>query len=398
MSVATLDDYRWLTSGKAHAWLEALRTDSRPLVQLAKQLRKELSEGRVHLLLELRELRRRAEVKFAAAQQLFFTRRGLEQATDQWIAAYKAERLPAEVPLADLCCGIGGDLFALAANSPVTGVDRDPVHALLAEVNCRALGTPAHGVETVDAAAIDLGNYQAWHIDPDRRPSQRRTAQPCWSSPPTEVIDRHLCRHPDGAVKLAPAATVSDAWQANAERQWIGSGRECKQQVAWFGQLAWHAGKHTVIVLNYRASRNRLLVGLPDKTVEPTGQLGRFICEPHAAVLAARLTGTLAEIHGLTGLDPQVEYLSSEYAVDDPLLSCFEVLERLPLDLKHLRAALRRHRIGQLEIKKRGVAIDPQNLRKRVQGRGERRATLVITPMSGKVHAVLCRRVTESID
>ena len=55
---------------------------------------------------------RRTEVCRRRAQ--FFTPVGWEQATDELIAAYKASRFPADGPVADLCCGIGGDLLVLA--------------------------------------------------------------------------------------------------------------------------------------------------------------------------------------------------------------------------------------------------------------------------------------------
>ncbi len=70
---------------------------------------------------------------------MFFTARGLEQATDEIVAACTASRFPRGLPLAELCCGIGGDLLALAHRGPVVGVDRDPAAAILADANGRAV-------------------------------------------------------------------------------------------------------------------------------------------------------------------------------------------------------------------------------------------------------------------
>ncbi len=66
---------------------------------------------------------------------MFFATRPLEQATDEVVAAYKAGRFPPGRLMVDFCCGIGGDLLALASRGPVLGVDRDPVLALLAGAN-----------------------------------------------------------------------------------------------------------------------------------------------------------------------------------------------------------------------------------------------------------------------
>ena len=132
-------------------------------MQQVKQLRKQLSASRTHLVLELVDLRRRAAAKFDAASQLFFAARALEQATDQWVARHKAQRFPADGPIADLCCGIGGDLFGLAARAETTGVDLEPIHRLLAEANCTALGLRNCRVEAADAATYDFALRRLAH-------------------------------------------------------------------------------------------------------------------------------------------------------------------------------------------------------------------------------------------
>jgi len=106
-----LEDYRWLVSDAAKPWLVRVRdelVDARgPTVALLSRLRKDLSTDRAHLVVEQCELRERAREKFSLAERMFFTRKGLEQATDEQVAAVKAARFPAGA-VADLCCGIGG--------------------------------------------------------------------------------------------------------------------------------------------------------------------------------------------------------------------------------------------------------------------------------------------------
>ncbi len=136
-----LDDYRWLTGSEATKWFEiadslAAGADS-SLIRLTQQLRAELSLARVHLILQQRELRKKAREKFPQAEIMFFTPRGLEQATDAAVAAYKASRFPPDQTIADFCCGIGGDLLALARRGRVVGVDRDPIAGRLAQANAR---------------------------------------------------------------------------------------------------------------------------------------------------------------------------------------------------------------------------------------------------------------------
>ena len=120
---AELADYEWLTGAEAGELLVDLAGRAEPLHLAANRLRKSQSAARAHLLLEQVELRQRATAKFDRATAMFFTRLGLEQATDQWVAGYKARRFATftvEGPVADFCCGIGGDLLR-RGRGPNTG-------------------------------------------------------------------------------------------------------------------------------------------------------------------------------------------------------------------------------------------------------------------------------------
>src|SRR5262249_56443013 len=77
--------------------------------------------------------------------------------------------------VADLCCGVGGDLTALAAGRRVLAVDRDPLHLRMALANTRAYGVAA-GVTAVAADVRDLSlrGVDGVFIDPARRAGQRR--------------------------------------------------------------------------------------------------------------------------------------------------------------------------------------------------------------------------------
>ena len=114
MTDATVaDDYDWLVSAAgAEAFARAAAGPADPL-RLQQQLRKSLPAERARLVVEQLELRQRARRKFSAAEQMFFTRQTLEQATDERLAAYKAARFAAVAPTgvwADICCGIGGSI------------------------------------------------------------------------------------------------------------------------------------------------------------------------------------------------------------------------------------------------------------------------------------------------
>lgn len=388
MAVVNLEDARWLTSDSAVLWLEraaAARAENASLVQTLQRFRRELSPERAGLVVEQCELRVRAREKFPQPDRMFFTPIGLEQATDSELALYKAARFSAGELVVDACCGIGGDLLAIAERGPVIGIDRDPISAHFAEVN-------AHSRVLVEEIADRLpDDATAWHIDPDRRAAGHRTTKVEHYSPDETTLDRLRAAHPVAAFKLAPAADVSAAWSAAAEREWISTRGECRQQMLWFDRLARRPGERSATILSADRAPPRTIAGVPQPlpAVQPPGE---YLYEPDAAVLAADLFSVLAAEHHLAPLAAAGVYLTGDL-VHDPALAAFRIREVLPFDRKQLRAALRERNIGRLEIKKRGVQDTPEKIRKDLDLRGDQAAVLIVTPLAGKVAAILADRV-----
>jgi hypothetical protein len=393
MADPLLDDYRWLTSGQADDLLAEVASSGEPIVQLTARLRRALPTGRTHLILEQVELRRRAKQKFAHPEDMFFSPLALEQASDAMLAAYKAERFGQAEPVADLCCGIGGDLLGLAQGRAVLGIDRNPVAAILAAANLNRAQPPPHSgaVAVADVLAIDLGCAAAWHIDPDRRPHGRRTTHVALHSPGPDAIDRLRAACAAGAIKLAPAAEAPQHWAAEAELEWISRGRECRQLVVWFDRLARYAARRTASVIT--PDSRRTVIERPDARLAVSPRIQRFVFEPDPAVLAADLSASLAAEHDLCALASGVGYLTGDAVVVDAALSCFEVLEVLPLRVKLVADWLRKRGIGQLEIKKRGLALEPEQWRRQLRPTGSGQATMLIAPIDGKAVAIMARRV-----
>lgn len=393
-TAVSLDDYRWLVGPQAAPWLAEAAEQSADELTLLTRLRKVLSPPRAHLVVQQAQLRRRAAQKFSSARQMFFTPVLLEQATDEAVAAYKAGRFPRGTCLADLCCGIGGDSLALAQRGSVRAVDRDAVAALLAEANARVCGCGAVTVTAADALATPLDECSAAHIDPDRRPEGRRTTRVELHEPSLEQIEQLRRRVPDMAVKLAPGSDSPDVWRHLAEWEWIGRGGQCRQLVAWLGSLG-SPGMLRATVLDDRGTPLRSVVADDTQRVVPVCScIGRYVYEPDAAVLAAGLEGALAEEARLESVSPGIGYFTSDARVDDAALAAFEVLEQWPFDVKKLRTLLRDRGIGSVEIKKRGVAIDPEQLRRTLAPRGDQSATLIITPLKRQTVVLFSRRLT----
>jgi hypothetical protein len=128
-----------------------------------------------------------------------------------------------------------------------------------------------------------------------------------------------------------------------------------------------------------------------DPGPEPVRPVQRFLYEPDDAVIRAGLVTAVAA--GVQGglVDEHIAYVTSDASYATPFARGYEVLEELPYKEKPLRAALRARGVGRLTIKKRGVDVVPDHLRKRLSLHGERDATLVLTRVAGKGTALLVR-------
>jgi hypothetical protein len=296
--------------------------------------------------------------------------------------------------VADLCCGLGGDLIAVAQRCRVVGVDQDMQAARLAEANCRAVAQQDVEVVVADATRFPVRDLAAWHIDPDRRPRGRRTTRPELHEPSLDAIEQLRQSASNASVKLAPAANVPESWASEGELEWIGEGRECKQLVTWFGSLARHPGRRVATVVEHGHAAPAMVTGVPDTAVSFARKVGRYVYEPHAAVRAARLAGSVAVEHDLARLSLDHGYLTGDRLVAGKLLAAFQVIDTLPLDVKRLKAALRGQRAGKLVVKKRGLDIHPETIRRRLSVPGDEQRILLATRFQGRAIAIIAKRIS----
>ena len=345
-------------------------------------------------------LRERATAKFDVfASGMLFTRAGLEQATRLSVAAHHAHRFRAAgmSSVADLGCGIGGDAMGFAAlGLRVTAVDADEVTAAIAAYNLAPFGdlvTVRHA--TAEAAASDLpalGNPDAFWLDPARRTAGHgdttRTAASEWS-PPLEWVFDLASRHPTG-VKLGPGMD-RDLIPDDVEAQWVSADGSTIELVLWSGALAREGVRRAALVL--RGTSAVELTAPADSPDEPVRPLGAYIHEPDGAVIRARLIGEVARALGAGMLADRVAYLTSDTELTSPFVATFRVRETLPTDIRKLGAALRERGIGRLEIKKRGVDVDPAALRTKLKLLGDSEATLILTRVAGARVAILADRL-----
>ena len=123
----------------------------------------------------------------------------------------------------------------------------------------------------------------------------------------------------------------------------------------------------------------------------PVGAVGGFLYDPDPAVVRAHLVAEFAEVIGGRLGDPDIAYVYTDEPVDTPYARRLEITDVLPFSLKRLRALLRERRVGRLEIRKRGSALEPDQLRRQLRLSGSEGASMVLTRVAGAPVVILCR-------
>jgi hypothetical protein len=349
---------------------------------LGTRLRESYPAGLVAAALAQHELRLAARAKFTRAMDMFFTRPGLEQASAQVVARHRQTRFAAAGVVADLCCGIGGDLVALAGEHQVRAVDRDPLHLRMAMLNAAVYGVDG-SVRTArgDAREADLAGVEAVFIDPARR-TQKRRLGPGVSEPPLAWCLGLAGQIPAVGIKAAPGI-ARDAVPEGWELEFVAVGRDLKEAVAWSPSLAGPATRATILPGGHALTPEP---GPPALLAAP----GPFLLDPNPAVTRAGLVGELARQLGAWQIDQQIAFLCTDTAVRTPFARTLEVIDSGPWNQKRLPARLRDLDIGALDIRRRGLAGDVGQLHRQLKLTGSRRATLVMTRVADRPWGLVC--------
>jgi hypothetical protein len=375
------DDFAALLTDDGQDLLARLR-DHDPADELAAatRLRRTHDAALVSAALGQARLRQRAAAKFGAdAGQMYFTPDGVEQATRTSVGAPRAGRFQAlgVRRLADLCGGIGGDAIALArAGIEVLAVDRDPLTCAVARANADALGLADRiEVRCAEVAEVGTDGYDAVFVDPARRTGRGRTFDPEAYSPPLSWAVRAARTVRFAAVKVAPGIP-HEAVPGDAEAEWVSDRGDVKEAALWFGT---DPGAVRATLLPSGA----VLRAAQSPEDPPVRPVGRFLYEPDGAVIRAHLVAEVARELGGGLIDPTIAYVTADEPRPTPYATAYTISDVLPFNLKRLKALLREREVGTLTVKKRGSAVEPEEVRRRVRPRGPQAATVFLTRVAG---------------
>lgn len=353
-------------------------------------LRKEFAPDLVRAALTLATLRSQARSRFTRAEQMWFDRTRLEQATQELVARHKARRF-ARIegqPVLDLCSGIGADAIAIVEHCSVTAVDSSLLASWFTHQNARVYGvsdrikTQTSSVESVDASG------QFVHLDPDRRSHGQRQVRLEFGSPPLEYLQQLTQTAAGGAIKVSPASNFGGKFP-NCEIELVSVHGECKEATIWFGTLR-EATPFRATVLPVGQS----IAGDPWDYRPQLSPLGKYLFDPDPAVVRAGLVDCLAQSLGLFRLDDAEEYLTGDQIVESPMIRGFEVLADLSNHLTEIRDYFRRSSFGQVEIKCRHIRIEADAVRRKLPLPGKEPAVLLFAKIAGRARAIVARRAS----
>jgi hypothetical protein len=377
-------------------------------LELARALRGRYPPELIAAALTQQSLRVAGRAKFRRADEMLFTRDGLEQASSEVTSAHAAARYPAGTLVADLCCGIGGNLIALGPGRRVLAVDLDPVSLTFARHNAAVYGAadglaPVRAdVTNVSLAGAGLAKTGAVFIDPARRADGRRLAAGR-SHPPLGWCLDLAARVPAVGIKAAPGLP-RDLIPAGWEAEFVAVGRDLKEAMLWSPALATAPGgaPRRATVLPSGAS----LAGRAETRgggcesgggggggAVPVAAPGAFLFDPSPAVTRAGLVEDLARDLGAWKIDPEIAFLSADTQRHSPFARTLAVVASAPWHERRFARRLAELGIGAVDIRRRGLAGDVARIHRRLNLRGPGRATVVITRVSGRPWGLICTDV-----
>ncbi len=369
--------------------LRGLAVTPEQALALGAELRAEYPPDLVAAALTQQALRAAARQKFSRAHDMLFTRAGLEQASSELTAGHSAVRFAGLDLVADLCCGIGGNLTALAAKARrLVGFDTDIDALRFAGHNAAVYPATADvALVRADVREVDYsGPWAALFIDPARRAVGRRLRTGD-SEPPLGWCCALAGQVSRVCIKAAPGLDhdfVPVGWEA----EFVATGRALKEALLWSPAFATTRRRATVL------PAGATLVASPGEPV-PVADPGEYLLDPNPAVTRAGLVQELGRELCAWQLDPMTAFLSLDRSVSTPFARTLRVVESLPWNERDATRRLRELGVGTVDIRRRGLAGDVDLIRRRLRLRGERSAIIVLTRRANRPWGLICEAVTD---
>ena len=330
------------------------------------------------------------------AEKLMFTAEGLEQATRPDVAALRARHFAdhGATRIADIGCGLGFDSIAFAqAGLQVIAIEADPISAEYAKINAQVLELDhLITIMVMDAHEFVPADFDcdAVFVDPARRSAGKRIKDPSKWGPSWSTALALAQATPMGCLKVAPGID-HELPPAGSTTQWVSHSSDLVEACVWLGTAATAAIARKATILPAG-------ITLSSANLQPVAAraISTYLLEPDDAVIRSGLVGIVADQTHAGLIDPAIAYLTTDQRPPaSALYAAFEVLEAMPFSLKGLRQRVRELGIGQLEIKKRGSAVDPEKLRTdlKLEKSNKAAGVIVLTRIGLDPIAIIAKRL-----
>lgn len=344
------------------------------------RLNREFGEEAVAWALTQWRLRKKGEAKFSRAAEMFFTKNGLEQASHEEVARYHASRFPQGVAVADLTCGIGADLLALADRGPAVGFEIDAETAWFARRN---VGDKAI-VRNEDCLSAQW-DFEFAFADPSRRVGSARTLEPSAFSPDPQVLAERFRALKFAGMKLSPMLQDDYLESFGADVEFVSFGGECREALLWF------TGQPPSVCA--RKVETGAVLERSNDVAEHVETPREYLLEADPAAIRAHCLSALCKQLQGSLLGDSNGYLTSDVAASSEWLTTYRVVDFGGFDMKRLRRCLSKLGRGAPIIKSRAVQIDVAALAKKLATPGKSRPVVVLYPVGQSVRFLVAERL-----
>jgi hypothetical protein len=166
--------------------------------------------------------------------------------------------------------------------------------------------------------------------------------------------------------------------------EFVSEHRELKESALWSPSLATTGRRATLL------PHGESLVDGATAHVD-VAPPGRYLLDPDPAVTRAGLVKVLGESLGACWqIDEQIAFLSANETIRTPFGRTLAVESSEAWSLARLKQILRSLDVGTVDIRKRGSAVDVDDLQRRLKLTGTRAATVVLTRAADRPWMLVC--------
>lgn len=369
-----------------------------------------LERANVAAALSLMMFRQKAKDKFTLAENMFFTSLGLEQSSGEKVANHIAKRFKKDWTVADITCGVGGNLVALAQQCQhVIAVEKEETTLECAKFNIKAhnLGSKAEFFQMEAEAFLQSkasDKVDAFFLDPARdREGMTKTRSILNSSPNLlEILPLIFKKTKNIGVKISPAFDWReiDLLPGEPEVEVISEDNVCKVAMLWFGDLKKGTKSATCFRKNadFFFSDSSLAVSSSEKEnffklelnkrVEIILQPLKYIFEADKAIVRAGLLDAFANLAKMKKIDAKSQYLSAD-EIMIPAGRVLKIEKTFDASLRELKKELKKLSIEKADISAKNYFIKPEEIYKKLKIKEGGDYVLIFTALPGHKNGII---------